>query len=265
VWILLGRNDAAFLRYWNRQLDKFGGVGMHYYGAYGRRLRIHFSIDQLGTAYEALKANPDTRQIVLQIWDVRSDFPFENGEPRSEDIPCNLISLVKLRNGRLEWMQVLRSNDFFLGIPHNFVQFTYLQEILAGWLNVEVGTYNQVSDSLHIYTGDMEKIDQSLPISVSPNTDTLALPKEVSDQCFSELGRRIDLLVSESLSEAGHRRTSIWSGAPQGFQNLLTLIASEAARKRGWVCMAAEIMLSNTNPVLIQLWDRWLERIKSRS
>jgi thymidylate synthase len=261
VWIMLGRNDAHFIRYWNKQLNKFAGVGENYYGAYGKRLRAHFSLDQLDRAHKAFKLNPDTRQVVLQIWDVKSDFPFEDGQPRSEDIPCNLVSILKLRDNKLEWMQILRSNDFFLGIPHNFVQFTYLQEIMAGWLNVQLGSYNQISDSLHVYDDNKIKIDKSFPIMVEYNNDDIAVPRDVSEKCFSELGRRIDFFINERMTETEHSQVSSWPDAPIGFQNMLFVLASEAARKRGWSELATNIMSSNTNCALVQLWHRWLERI----
>src|SRR5689334_16561053 len=41
VWILTGRNDAAFLNYFNRQLPSFAGHADIYHGAYGHRLRQH--------------------------------------------------------------------------------------------------------------------------------------------------------------------------------------------------------------------------------
>jgi thymidylate synthase len=149
IWIISGRKDSAFLNYWNPALPKFAGTGKNYHGAYGHRIRKRFGLDQLERAYLALSRNPDTRQVVLQIWDPSIDFPAKDGSPRDPDIPCNICSLVKIRNGKLEWTQILRSNDLFLGVPHNFVQFTSLQEILAAWLGIEVGLYRHFTDCLH--------------------------------------------------------------------------------------------------------------------
>src|SRR4051812_12963435 len=38
VWIVMGRNDAEFLNYFNRSLPKFAGHEKTYHGAYGYRL-----------------------------------------------------------------------------------------------------------------------------------------------------------------------------------------------------------------------------------
>ncbi len=140
-WILSGRNDARFVKFWNRDLEKYAGKAETYHGAYGFRIRKHFGMDQLERAFLALRGKPMSRQVVIQMWDPTSDFPTEDGSEVSEDVPCNICSMLKIRDGRLEWTQVMRSNDIFLGLPYNFVQFTMLQEILAGWLGVEVGAY----------------------------------------------------------------------------------------------------------------------------
>ena len=142
VWIMTGRNDLAFLKAWNSRLPEYVGNGPHLHGAYGYRLRHHKGVDQVTRAYEALRNNPDTRQAVLQIWDSSIDLPQPDGTPVDKDIPCNVMSLLKVRDGKLEWLQVIRSNDLFLGVPHNFVQFMCLQEIMAGWLGVECGAYH---------------------------------------------------------------------------------------------------------------------------
>ena len=137
--ILGGSNDAKFLNFWNPALPKFAGYTSEYYGAYGFRLRKTFGFDQIEGAFQVLANNPRSRQVILQIWDPASDFPNLNGDPRANDIPCNICSLLKVRDGKLDWLQIMRSNDVFRGTPYNFVQFTTLQEVMAGWLGIDVG------------------------------------------------------------------------------------------------------------------------------
>ena len=75
VWIMTGRRDLAFLEYWNSRYRDFVGPGPELHGAYGYRLRSHLGIDQLKRAFQVLVHDPDTRQVVLQIWDSRIDLP----------------------------------------------------------------------------------------------------------------------------------------------------------------------------------------------
>ena len=196
VWIMTGRRDLAFLEYWNSRYRDFVGPGPELHGAYGYRLRSHLGIDQLKRAFQVLVHDPDTRQVVLQIWDSRIDLPAPDGTPANRDVPCNVAAMPKLRDGKLEWLQVIRSNDMFLGVPHNFVQFTSMQEILAGWLGVECGSYTQISDSLHVYDSRWEDVMASTALPrVSPNHDRLALPRQESDRAFRELERRVEQMI----------------------------------------------------------------------
>ena len=189
VWIMTGRNDLAFLEAWNSRLPEYVGKEPRLHGAYGHRLRHHLGVDQLTRAYQALSRNPETRQAVLQIWDSSVDLPQPEGTPADLDIPCNLLSLLKVRGGKLEWLQVIRSNDLYLGVPHNFVQFMCLQEVVAGWLGVDCGAYHQVSDSLHLYDLNEESAFASPPLpTLPPSTDSLALPKRQSEAAFEEVG-----------------------------------------------------------------------------
>ena len=267
VWIMNGRRDLAFLKFWNKNYQNFVGSGPDLHGAYGYRLRHHLGLDQLERAYQTLDHNSDTRQVVLQIWDSRIDMPEPSGTPVNEDIPCNVISMPKVRDGKLEWSQIIRSNDLFLGLPHNLVQFTSIQEIIAGWLNIECGTYNQISDSLHVYEYDEENIRKSLPSAQAIlNTDSLALPRKESELVWKELEFRVERMITEDLKENELIALSRWNTSPQAYQNILAVLTAEAARRHEWTDMADEIMATVcTNPAFKYLWTEWLQRLNSGS
>ncbi|MHB8901491.1 MAG: thymidylate synthase [Thermoguttaceae bacterium] len=260
VWIVNGRNDSSFLNYFNSSLPKFAGHTPCYHGAYGHRLRSHFGLDQLERVYHALRSDPDSRQAVLQIWDPASDLPDEYGKPASEDIPCNVSGFPKIRHGSLHWMQVMRSNDLFRGSPYNFVQFTTLQEILAGWLGLEVGSYNLIVDSLHVYEDSLKHVVNFCPVEQVDNTDSLALPRSESEAAFSELASR-----TEELQRARRADQLVdlvaTSSLPGAFRNMLCVMAAEGARRRRSLDAASEIMATCTNPLYCQLCQRWFERL----
>jgi thymidylate synthase len=50
----------------------------------------------------------------------------------------------------------MRSNDAFVGLPHDVFSFTMLQEVVARALRVDVGTYNHYVGSLHLYDRDRD-------------------------------------------------------------------------------------------------------------
>lgn len=260
VGILAGRRDALFFNYWNPSLPKYAGRVDQYPGAYGFRLRHHFGFDQLDRAYLALKGNQNSRQVVLQIWDPTVDLPTSEGKPTSEDVPCNICSMLKIRSGKLEWTQIIRSNDLFRGVPYNFVQFTSLQEVMAGWLGLQVGSYTQIADSLHVYESDLSNgLDYETGEYVA-SADSLCLPKPVFDIVLQDLVERTSDLTQHDLTRMKIQSVLEEEHLPLSYRNLLTVIAADGARRRGWPDLATEIMAGCTNPVLNELWKNWMSR-----
>ncbi len=262
VWILAGREDSALPNHWNPELPNYTGPGERYHGAYGHRLRRRFGLDQLERAYLALSKKPESRQVVLQIWDSGIDLPDEEGEPANPDIPCNVLSMLKVRDGKLEWTQVMRSNDLFRGVPYNFVQFTVLQEVMAGWLGLEVGSYSHLSDSLHVYDnalGLLKGFDGQ--VQLVSNTDSLRLPKGESDTTFAEVERCLDAMTDDDLTEGHMRELFKGESLPEAFKNLLRVAAADSARRRGWIELSEAMLGECTNGALLQVWERWLSRI----
>ena len=150
LWILAGRNDANWLARFNSNMVNYSDDGWVFHGAYGYRMRTSYGLDQIKKAIKLLKHDPDSRQVVISIWHPRLDLG-----AKSKDIPCNDTVFLKVRNGKLNISVACRSNDMIWGAyGANAVQFSMLQEYMAAQIGVGVGTYHQVSDSFHIYTGN---------------------------------------------------------------------------------------------------------------
>ncbi len=260
VWILAGRNDMESLSFFNGSLKNFVGDSVYLHGAYGHRLRKSFGFDQLDAAYRALGANPTTRQIVLQYWDPNLDFPDTNGEPRNRDIPCNTQSMLKVRQGRLEWVQVMRSNDVFIGLPYNIVQFTFLQEILAGWLEMDVGPYHHLSDSLHVYTRDLDKM-RSAECSDEFDLPVFSLGKEKSDRAFETLSRYLDVFIDSENRVGDLLSIDDSETLPGAYSDVLTVLQAEAIRRRGDSDVANRVMANCRTEVFSAMWRRWASRV----
>lgn len=147
LWILQGRNDVGFLKYLVEGMAKYSDDDETYYGAYGdRMIGGRYKLDQIKKAIERLRKNPDDRQVVIMIRE-RADMWYEG-----KDNPCNLLVSCKIRKGKLNIHVFNRSNDFVWGMTGtNVVQFSMLQEYMAGMIGCEVGTYHQTTDSMHVY------------------------------------------------------------------------------------------------------------------
>ncbi len=267
IWIMNGRQDSAFLKPFFPNITEFSGDTECFHGAYGERLRNHFSIgDQLQRAYEVLKATPNNRQVVLSIWDPNRDFPHPDGSPQSEDIPCNVSSMLKVRNGKLEWLQVMRSNDVFRGLPNNIVQFTTLQEIVAGWLGLPLGSYNHVSDSLHVYHDCVDEVreleDNS---SVVLNTDRLQLSYYESERTFQRMAGIIEEMIFTDMSTSVLKQHGLAADLPPAYLNILHVLCAELLRRRKELDLSLGRMGHCSNSVFNKMWYRWMLREHPKS
>lgn len=171
MWIFTGKKDLATLQIFNDQMKEYSDDGVSFHAPYGFRIRshgkssfdnnaevnienrhdwnFHYGKDQLMEAIEELNLNPESRQIVLQIWDANLDLG-----TKTKDKPCNDLVFLKIRNGKLITTIANRSNDLHWGLPTNIYQFSFLSEMIGLILGVELGTQTHNSHSLHFYTNN---------------------------------------------------------------------------------------------------------------
>jgi thymidylate synthase len=116
-----------------------------FHGGYGRRIGT-----QMGTIVERLKADHDTRQAVVTIWD-----PALDAQGGKRDHPCTCLFNWRIRNGRLLMSTFQRSMDIHWGLPYDIVMFCTLQLTMAAYLGVECGPYTHHAASFHAYTKDL--------------------------------------------------------------------------------------------------------------
>lgn len=156
LWILQGREDVEMLSFYNKQISTYSDDGEKFNAPYGYRIFKRFG-DQFKMAYDKLVDNPHSRHAVLNIWD-----PVADNESGHKDYACNNLSQILIRSGKLEWTQIMRSNDLLWGLPYNTVQFGSLMQIMASLLRVDIGGYTHISNSSHIYTNMVDEAEKLL-------------------------------------------------------------------------------------------------------
>lgn len=149
VWMFSGSRDVSFIKQFNNRYAEYAEDNGLVHGAYGHRWLNHFGMDQITFAIGMLKDNPGDRRVVINMWDPAADL----GENK-RDLPCNTQILPRVVGNKLDLLVVNRSNDMVWGMMGaNIVHFTYLQELFARSLGVEVGSYRVVTNNLHVYPG----------------------------------------------------------------------------------------------------------------
>jgi thymidylate synthase len=145
LWYLAGSRELAFIEYYLSQYERESDDGVTVHGAYGPRLFHMRGQDQVANVLSLLRARPTSRRAVIQMFDA-ADIATAH-----RDVPCTCSLQFILREGRLHLFTSMRSNDAYLGLPHDIFAFTMLQEIMARSLGVDVGTYKHAVGSLHLY------------------------------------------------------------------------------------------------------------------
>lgn len=147
LWYLSASDDLDFIRYYIRNYSENSDDGRTLQGAYGPRLFLPYGGGQVDRAIKLLKENRTSRRAAIQLYQ-DSDLSVKR---RFKDVPCTCTLQLILRNNRLTMLAYLRSNDAFLGLPHDIFAFTMLQELIARSLSVELGHYVHCVGSLHLY------------------------------------------------------------------------------------------------------------------
>jgi hypothetical protein len=166
VWMLAGANDVASVAKYAKQMEAFSDNGTSLWGAYGWRWRKFFGFDQLTAIIETLRKDPKNRRAVLTMWAPEGDLTGlvvddeELGGLTAKDVPCNTHVYFDATQGKLEMTVCNRSNDAIWGAyGANMVHMSVLHEFVASAIGLPMGSYYQLSNNFHIYTG-REDVDR---------------------------------------------------------------------------------------------------------
>jgi thymidylate synthase len=89
-----------------------------------------------------------------------------------------------LRRGLLDAIVVMRSNDVIWGLPYDMFLFTFLQEMMAVELGVDVGRYHHFAASLHLYEKHRSRAVQILSGPATENGEFAMPPWWIHRECI---------------------------------------------------------------------------------
>jgi thymidylate synthase len=148
-------------RYWPQK----AGAERHAFGL-GYNVGIRFRYGDLQDVVNLLAKSPYTRQAVLPVW-----FPEDTGAVNGQRVPCSLGYHFILREGKLHCTYWIRSCDFVRHFKNDFYMtarlLQWVHERLMDtdsaenpfWAEAQVGTLTMHVTSLHVFEGDIRRLD----------------------------------------------------------------------------------------------------------
>ena len=174
LWYLSGRDDVEFISKYSKIWARLADDGLHNNSAYGKYIfkpmpKIGFGsyygesysefvgnldnyMSQWDFVKETLKKDPYSRQAVIHIKPIQMY--------NTKDTTCTYFLQFFIRNNKLNMVACMRSNDVLKGTTFDVFMFTFMQELMAAELGVELGTYTHIACNLHIYMSDIELINK---------------------------------------------------------------------------------------------------------
>ena len=136
---------------WDELGDYLGNLGP----VYGHQWRKWESadgriIDQITQVIEQIKANPDSRRLIVSAWNV-------GDIDRMALPPCHLLFQFYVAEGKLSCQLYQRSADVFLGVPFNIASYSLLCMMMAQVCGLKPGEFVHTLGDAHLYSNHLEQ------------------------------------------------------------------------------------------------------------
>ncbi len=175
LWFLRGDSNAKWLQergvtIWDEWAAPDGELGP-VYGVQWRNWPTPDGghIDQIAQVVQQLKANPDSRRIIVSAWNV-ADLP------KMALMPCHAFFQFYVAQGKLSCQLYQRSADIFLGVPFNIASYALLTHMLAQQCDLAVGDFIWTGGDCHLYNNHQEQVQLQLSRTPRPYP-TLAIKR----------------------------------------------------------------------------------------
>ncbi len=172
VTYITGINSVEALEFFNPRIKDYSDNGLWFYGAYGPRIQPY--IDDV---VSKLRSDDGSRQAVISIYNSK------DMQVKTKDVPCTLAIQFMVRDKKLNGYVFMRSNDLFWGFQYDMFSFTVLHELISNLLNIPMGHYDHVANSMHVYDYHFEMLQE---IETMKSIEMPELGLGLSD--YAELG-----------------------------------------------------------------------------
>ncbi|TVP86009.1 MAG: thymidylate synthase [Acholeplasmataceae bacterium] len=136
---------------------------------YGAQWRDFNGVDQLQVLLDGLKADRDSRRLILSAWNP--------AEIKNMALPpCHTLIQFYVADNRLSLQLYQRSADIFLGVPFNIASYALLLLMVAQVTGFEPGEFIHVLGDAHIYKNHMDQVALQLTREPRPRPRMILNP-----------------------------------------------------------------------------------------
>lgn len=192
-WYFSGSNTIEYIgekaKMWKTLLNPDGKTVNSAYGHLLFNEPNEYGITEYEWAIESLKRDKDSRQAIMHFNKPKHLF-FEN-----KDQVCTLEGTFQIREDKLNFTIVMRSNDAVLGLPTDIAFFTILQQqallhLKQYYPTLKMGTYTHIVHSLHLYERNFGVVEEMLKHDFIQT----GMP-ELTQSVITEKGERTDAKI----------------------------------------------------------------------
>lgn len=220
LWYLSGSDKLDFISPYIPDYENYAEDGI-VPGAYGPRLfGNHVFPNQIDNVSDLLNHKRGSRRAVIQLLDSRDI------DSNQKEIPCTSTLQFHIRENKMHMSVTMRSNDAYIGLPHDVFCFTMLHEMLARRLKIELGIYIHHVGSMHIYDYHKERAKRYLDEGYH---ETNQMPKMPEGDPFD---LRHDLLLAESFARKGVKFSAREVIGDDYWSDIIRMIQVHWMRKR---------------------------------
>lgn len=157
-----------------------GSIGDLYGEIYRDKNRGYF--DQIRWLEHNIKSNPDSRRLLLSSY---NPYLAHKNEKKGGLYPCHgLTTQFSVGNTYLSCCTYQRSADFGCGLPHNWLSYGLLVNMLARVCGLKPGILTYFVGDLHLYNNHEPIIKENMPLNTSfshPKLTISSKPESIID------------------------------------------------------------------------------------
>lgn len=205
AWYLSKDKSLEYIKPYISAYNKEEQENKKILGAYGPKIfgRKKNDESQFNRIISQIKNRKSTKHAYLSLSDAK-DYKYRDEKFSSP--PCTIGLHFYVREDQLNLTAYMRSNDAYLGLPHDLFCFTMLQELISCRTDIPLGSYTHIATSMHIYKLNFDSVKDYLKEGLQEPIEMPTM-KISDDILLDHISHEFDIIQH---IENGHLMDEYW-------------------------------------------------------